>query len=91
MRFAQADQLRCHFDELVVLDPGQRALQRHLDRRRQAEGFVLAGGTDVGELLTPQHVDLEVIVQRRPLVVVDGAAITTFTVESLSVLREFQS
>src|SRR6478735_3042302 len=33
---AQADRLRGHFDQLVVLDIGQRLFQRHLDRRGQA-------------------------------------------------------
>src|ERR1700729_3112505 len=57
---AQPDRLRGHFDQFVVLDIGQRLFQRHPDRRRQAHRFVLRGGTDVGELLALQHVDLEI-------------------------------
>src|SRR5690606_31223369 len=56
MHLAQADRFRRDLDEFVVLDPGKRALERHADRRRQPDCFILAGGTDVGQLLALQHV-----------------------------------
>src|SRR5689334_15148855 len=62
IELAQPDGLRRHLDQLVVLDPGQRSLQRHADRRRQLHRLVLAGGADVGELLALQDIDLEVVV-----------------------------
>ena len=48
---AQADRLRRHFDQLVVLDIGDRLFERHRHDRRQAHRLVLGGGADVGELL----------------------------------------
>src|SRR5690606_38629417 len=39
---AQADALRCHFDQLVVLNIGDRLLERHPPRRGQTDAFVLA-------------------------------------------------
>ncbi|CCV04643.1 hypothetical protein MESS2_1340046 [Mesorhizobium metallidurans STM 2683] len=62
IELAQPDGLRRHFDQFVVLDPGQRPLQRHADRRRQLDRFVLAGGTDVGQLLALQHIHFEIVV-----------------------------
>src|SRR6267142_165556 len=59
---AQPDRLRCHLDQFVVLDIGQRLFQRHLDRRGQAHRFVLRSGADVGELLALEDVDLEIVV-----------------------------
>src|SRR5690606_5563607 len=59
---AQADRLRRDLDQLVVVDELQRLLERELDRRHQALVVVLAGGTEVGQLLAPQRVDGEVVV-----------------------------
>ncbi|EGE56060.1 hypothetical protein RHECNPAF_750018 [Rhizobium etli CNPAF512] len=64
VHLAQANGLRRHLDQFVFLDPGERALERHADRRGELDGFVLAGGTDVGQLLALQHVDLKVVVAR---------------------------
>src|SRR3984957_20127873 len=61
---AQADRLWRHFDELVVLDVGQRLLKRHLHRWSQTHRLVLGVGSDIGELLALEHVDLEIIVAR---------------------------
>src|SRR6201988_5284534 len=46
---AQPDRLWRHLDQFVVLDIGERLLQRHADRRRQPHRFVLGGGADIGE------------------------------------------
>src|SRR5690349_10843453 len=58
---ADADRLGGHLDELVVLDVGDRLLQAHALRRRQANALVLARGAEVGELLRLQGIDLEVL------------------------------
>src|SRR5215467_10888242 len=62
MPLAQADLLRRHFDELVVLDELERLLERHPDRRRELHVVVLARGADVRELLGAERVDREVVV-----------------------------
>src|SRR5271169_3395699 len=54
---AQADRLRRHFDELVVLDIGQRLLKRHLHRRSETHRLILGMGADIGKLLALEHVD----------------------------------
>src|SRR3984957_19378459 len=59
---AQPDRLRGYLDQFVVLDISQRLFQRHPDRRRQSDRFVLGGGADVGELLALEDVDLQVVV-----------------------------
>src|SRR5580698_749110 len=59
---AQADRLRGHLDQLVVLDIGQRLFQRHLNRRGQAYRLVFRRGADVGQLLALEDIDLEIIV-----------------------------
>ncbi|CDX42319.1 conserved hypothetical protein [Mesorhizobium sp. ORS 3359] len=64
IELAQPNGLRRHLDQLVVLNPGQRPLQRHADRRGQLHRLVLAGGADVGELLALEHVHFEVVVAR---------------------------
>src|SRR5262245_9485528 len=48
---AQADRLRRDLGELVVADEFHRVLEGELDRRREQDRLVLAGGADVGELL----------------------------------------
>src|SRR4029453_12715565 len=58
---ADADRLRRHFDQLVVLDVGNGLLQRHPARRRQADAFVLARSAEVGELLGLEGIDLKVL------------------------------
>src|SRR5690606_11300780 len=62
IELAQPDRLRRHLDQFVVLYPGERALQRHADRRGELDRLVLAGGADVGQLLALQHIDLEIVV-----------------------------
>src|SRR6187402_928107 len=58
---AQPDALRGHLDQLVVLDVGDRLLERHPPRRGQADRVVLAGRAEVGQLLGLERVDLEVL------------------------------
>src|SRR5215475_1917247 len=60
--FPETDRFRRHLDQFVVLDVGQRAFQRQAQRWRQRQRFVLAGGTDVGELLALDDVDDEIVV-----------------------------
>ncbi|KIU01546.1 hypothetical protein QU38_01070, partial [Staphylococcus aureus] len=58
---AQADLGRRHLDHLVIVDVRDRLLQRHLLRRGQADGVVLAArSAEVGELLRLHRIDLEV-------------------------------
>src|ERR1022692_7591 len=59
---AQADRLRRHLDQFVVLDIGQGLFQRHADRRGGTDRVVPRGGADIGELLAPEHVDDQVVV-----------------------------
>src|SRR5215208_2684788 len=61
-RLADPDRFWRDLDELVVLDPGERLLERHADRRREPHRLVLRGRADVGELLALQHIDLQIVV-----------------------------
>src|SRR6266481_2710855 len=56
---ANADRLRRDFDQLVVGDEFHGVFKRELDRWRQRDGFVLAGSTDIGQLLALDRVDDE--------------------------------
>src|SRR6266567_889531 len=58
----QPDRLGGHLHQLVVVDELQRLLQGKVTRRRQLDGVVGAGGTDVGQLLTLAGVDVQVVV-----------------------------
>lgn len=62
--FPQADRLRRHFDEFVVLDVGEGLFQRHPDRRREAHGLILARRANIRELLALEDVDLEIVLAR---------------------------
>src|SRR4029077_8230272 len=59
--FAQTNRFRRDLDQLVFFDVGDRLLEAHLARRREAHGLVLAGGADVRELFALQHVDFEIV------------------------------
>src|SRR5512140_566601 len=48
---ADADRLRRALGQFVVGDELDGVLERELDRRRERDRLVLAGGADVGELL----------------------------------------
>ena len=61
MLLAQPDRARRDLHELVFGDVGQRPFQGHAYRRGEKNSVVLAGGTDVGELLALQHVELEIV------------------------------
>ena len=53
--------LRRDFHQLVVGDELHRVFERELDRRRQEQRIVLAGGADVGELLGLDRVHDEIV------------------------------
>ena len=56
------DHLRRHLDQFVVLDVGDRLLQRHPLGRGQADAvFLGARGAEVGELPGLERIDLEVL------------------------------
>src|SRR5512140_2984467 len=57
----EPDGLRRHLDELVLRDPLERLLERHVPRRREDDVLVAAGGADVGELLLLADVVREVV------------------------------
>src|SRR3990167_8825851 len=57
----QADVLRRHLDQLVFLDVGDGLFQGRAARRGQADGFVLAAGADVGQLLGLHRVYVQVV------------------------------
>src|SRR5262245_36681681 len=60
----QPDGIGRHLDQLVFVDPLDRALEAHHLRRRQDQRLVLAGRTDVGELLLADDVDGEIVLAR---------------------------
>src|SRR5262249_19950164 len=62
--FPQADRFRGDLDIFIIRDVGERALERHLDGRREAYGLVLGVGPDIGELLALEYVDFEVVATR---------------------------
>ena len=62
--FAQADGFWRDFEQFVVLDVGEGFFEGHADRGREAHGFVLAGGADVGELFALEQVHFEIVVAR---------------------------
>src|SRR5215472_10257861 len=64
LTLAEPYRKRRHFDEFVVLDIGNRLLERHWHNRGEPDGLVLRRGTDVRELLCAQRVDVEVVVLR---------------------------
>jgi hypothetical protein len=51
MALADADRLRRDLRQLVVGDELDRVFERELDRRSERDRLVLAGGSNVGELL----------------------------------------
>jgi hypothetical protein len=55
---AHADDVWRHFHQLVAFDESECLFEREFDRRREDDGFVRTGGTDVGQLLFAQRVDL---------------------------------
>src|SRR5262249_26063791 len=63
-----------HFDELVIVDIGERLFQRHADRRREPDGFILGVRADFGELLPLEPVALRVVARR--VLATDHAAVT---------------
>src|SRR5690606_920123 len=48
IHLAQTNRLRRDFHQLVILDPGERPVERHADRRSQLDGLVLASSPDIG-------------------------------------------
>src|SRR5690606_11822808 len=69
---AQADALGGHLHELVTFDVAERLFQAEEPGRGQANALVLAGGANVGELLGPQGIDLQVVL---PSVLADDHAL----------------
>ena len=59
---AEADGFGGDFNHLVILDISNRLLQCHHPWRRQADGFVLTRGAHIGELLSLEGVDDQVVV-----------------------------
>src|SRR5512140_521166 len=57
----EPDGLRRHLDELVLRDPLERLLERHVPRRRQDDVLVPPRRPDVRELLLLADVELEVV------------------------------
>ena len=62
MLLAQADAFRRDLDEFIIFDELECLFERHADRRRELDVFVLAGGTDIRQLLGAQRVDGQVVV-----------------------------
>src|SRR5215470_17344097 len=48
---AHAHGIRCHLDQLVLVDPGEGILETHGVVRNQADRLVVSRGAHVGELL----------------------------------------
>src|ERR1044072_8196268 len=59
--FAQAGRPGRDLDQVIVVDIGDGLLQRHPPGRGEADGVVLAGRAEVGELLALHRVDLKVV------------------------------
>src|SRR5690606_7588029 len=57
----QANALRSNLDQLIILDVGDRLFEGHPARRGEANGIILAGGAEVGELLGLERVHLQVL------------------------------
>src|SRR5688572_26375293 len=61
---AQADRLRGHLDQFVVVDEFHRPFERELDRRREQHVLVLARSSNIRELFSFDRVDDEIVVPR---------------------------
>ena len=64
MDLAQADEVRRHFDQFVLVDIGDRLFERQPLGRRKLDGVVLAAGAEVGQRLRFQRVDFQIFVSR---------------------------
>src|SRR3546814_7971212 len=61
VKLAQADGLGRHLHQLVIVDIGDRLLKRQPLGWGEAQRIVLAAGTEVGELLGLERIDLEIV------------------------------
>src|SRR5438132_9548896 len=62
MPLADADRLGRDLDQLVIGDELDGVFERELNRRRKRDGFILARGADIGELLSLDRIDDEIVV-----------------------------
>jgi hypothetical protein len=60
--FSEANRFRGNLNQFIILDPGKRAFETHVNRRRQLDCIVFPGGADVREFLALKHIDLKIIV-----------------------------